>query len=155
MFAPDYSATFATTKMWTNSTWAFYVLLNFYGSITISLAPWKEWQQTDKMGRLGRIHNTLFTAQLTNGPYKLEHLILAGFSVPWSLLACMFLACVLLACRINRAFYEMSGCSHWNLIASYKFLVKCLVACAIYVCSHHDQCLGLIMSFLNLVSDLL
>jgi len=31
MFAPDYSATFATTKMWTNSTWAFYELLDFYG----------------------------------------------------------------------------------------------------------------------------
>jgi len=25
MFAPDYSATVAATKMWTNSTWAFYV----------------------------------------------------------------------------------------------------------------------------------
>ena len=30
MFAPDYSATVAATKMWTNSTWAFYVLLDFY-----------------------------------------------------------------------------------------------------------------------------
>jgi hypothetical protein len=32
MFAPHYSATFATTKMWTNSTWAFYVLLDFYAA---------------------------------------------------------------------------------------------------------------------------
>ncbi len=31
MFAPDYSATVAATKMWTNSKWAFYVLLDFYG----------------------------------------------------------------------------------------------------------------------------
>ncbi len=31
MFAPDYSATFVATKLWTNSTWSFYVLLNFYG----------------------------------------------------------------------------------------------------------------------------
>jgi hypothetical protein len=30
MFAPDYSATVAATKMWTNSTWALYVLLDFY-----------------------------------------------------------------------------------------------------------------------------
>ncbi len=30
MFGPDYSATVAATKMWTNSTWAFYVLLDFY-----------------------------------------------------------------------------------------------------------------------------
>jgi hypothetical protein len=32
MFGPDYSATVAATKMWTNYAWAFYVLLDFYGS---------------------------------------------------------------------------------------------------------------------------
>ncbi len=34
MFAPDYTATVAATKMWTNSPWAFYVLLDFYDYTT-------------------------------------------------------------------------------------------------------------------------
>ncbi len=53
--------------------------------------------------------------------------------VPWSLLACTLIAWSLLAWHVGRAFYEMSGYSRWNLIASYKFLVKCCVARAIYV----------------------